>query len=314
MATSRGGAAAGKSIHEQLVDALEAVFGVRPGFRPVHAKGVICEGTFQPAREAATLTRAPHARGRPVPVTLRFSDNTGIPAVPDGDPSASPRGLAIRFHLSDGSSTDIVAHSYNGFAVRTPEEFLELLRAVAASSPGTASPTPLEAFLSTHPRARRHVEAPKPIPLSFGTITYYAVDAFRFTNPEGRSRFGRYRIVPAAGEHVLDPAEAAGRGPNFLFEELAERLERSAVEFRILVQLAAADDPVDDASAPWPDDRPAVELGTLRVIRLVAGSDAVQRQLGFDPGRLPDGIEPSGDPLVEARSAVYAIAARRRAR
>src|SRR5436305_5899194 len=139
--------------------------GVHPGFRPAHAKGLMCSGTFTPSPEAAKLTRAPHA-GRPsTPVTVRYSDSPGLPTAPDNDPARSgPRGLAVRFHLADHVHTDIVAHSTDGFPVRTGEEFLEFLRAAAAF--GEGKPEAFVSFLATHPQAKRSVEAPTPIPTS----------------------------------------------------------------------------------------------------------------------------------------------------
>jgi catalase len=297
---------ASSAISEQLVDALQALFGVHPGYRAVHAKGIVCEGTFSPAPTAASVSRAPHLQDVSVPTTVRFSDFAGVPTVPDGDPLASPRGMAIKFHLPGGIDTDVVAQSYDGFPVRTAEEFLVFVRALATSGP------PLADFLASHPQAKRFAEAPKPVPASFATESYYGVNAFRFTNREGVSRAGRYRIRPEAGEEHLDAAEAARRPENFLFEELRERLSRGPVRFRLLVQLADDGDPIDDGSLPWPEGRRQVELGTIVVTAPLADSAAVERRLLFDPARLVDGIGLSEDPLPLARSAVYAIAYRRR--
>ncbi len=298
-------------LHRRLLETLDALFGVHPGYRPVHAKGIVCEGSFTAADEARDLSRAPHLQGGRVPVTVRFSDFTGLPDIPDTDPNANPRGMAVRFHLPDGGETDLVAHSYDGFPARTAEEFLGLLQALAASGPGAASPSPVEEFAATHPAARRFLEAAKAPPASFATESYFSADAFRFVNREGTARHGRYRIHPAGEERHLDAGEAATRGPNYLFEELRERLRRGPAEFRVMVQLAAPGDPIDDASATWPADRPQVRLGTLSVER---PSDADERQLLFDPARLVDGIEPSGDPLIPARSRIYAVSYRRRQR
>ena len=299
-------------LAEQLVDALHTLFGVHPGYRPVHAKGVVCEGTFHPAESAAAISRAPHLQSAPVPITVRFSDFAGVPTVADGDPLASRRGMAIKFHLPDGMDTDIVAQSYDGFPTRTAEEFLAFVRALAASGPGVPSPTPIDTFIARYPQARRFAEAPKPAPSSFATESYHGVNAFRFIDREGMSRHGRYRIRPEAGETHLDPAEAVRRPASFLFGELAQRLSRGAARFRLLVQLAAEGDPVDDASLPWPEERPQVELGTIAVASRLADSAAVERRLIFDPARLVDGIELSDDPLLPVRSAVYAISYRRR--
>src|ERR1700752_510908 len=127
--------------------------GVHPGFRPAHAKGLMCTGTFAPSPQAAGLTRAPHAHRRSTPVTVRYSNSTGIPTIPDNDPAQSgPRGIAVRFHLADHVHTDIVAHSTNGFPVRSGEEFLAFLR--AASAAGAGKPDAMRSFLAAHSNAR----------------------------------------------------------------------------------------------------------------------------------------------------------------
>ncbi len=300
-----------KSVPEQLVDALNALFGKRPGFRAAHAKGIVCEGEFTPSGTAATLSRAAHLQGKSVRVTVRFSDSTGIPDIPDGVPEAGPRGMAVKFHLPDGT-TDIVANAFNGFAVATPEDFVALLRAVAASGPGAPKPTPVEQFLGTHPMAKKVVAAPKPTPASFATEPYFGVNAFLFTNKEGKGRYGRYQLRPEAGATFLTAEEASRKPANFLIEELRQRLAQGPARFRLVVQLAAEGDPVNDATAVWPDDRPTADLGSLSVNTCVADNDAAQRALAFDPMRLIDGIEASDDPLLEARSAAYAISRRRR--
>lgn len=299
-------------ISAQIVDALNALFGVYPGYRAVHAKGIVCQGLFRPAVTAASVSRAPHLQEELVPITVRFSDFPGVPTVPDGDPYSSPRGLAIKFHLPGGATTDIVAHSYNGFPVSTGEEFLAFARALAASGPGAPTPTPIDTFMASHPQTRWFLETPKPVPASFASEPYYGVNAFRFTNQDGTGRHGRYWMLPVGGVAHLNPADAAARPADFLFDELVERLSRGPVEFRLVVQLAAEGDPVHDGSLTWPMDRPQVELGTLSVTAPVADSAAVERQLIFDPIRLVDGIELSEDPLPLVRSRAYAISYARR--
>ena len=303
-----------KDVSEQIVDTMNAIFGKHPGYRAAHAKGIVCEGEFTPAPTAAGLSRAPHlqVQGKPVRVTVRFSDSTGIPTVPDGSPDANPHGLAVRFHLSQGGSTDIVSNAYNGFAVSTAEDFLALLQALAGSGPDAPKPKPIEKFLATHPKAVKAITAPKPTPVSFATEPYFGVNAFLFTNRDGKARYGRYQFRPEAGAEFLSDQDAAKQPANFLIDELGGRLSKGPAKFRLVVQLAAEGDPVNDATAVWPDDRPTVELGVLSVNHPVADNDAAQRALAFDPLRLVDGIEGSDDPLLEARSSVYAVSRRRR--
>jgi catalase len=301
------------ALSHDLLQAFDNVFGVHPGFRPAHAKGALLTGTFVPSSEATSLTRAPHIERKSIPVSVRFSDSAGIPTVPDNDPQgASPRGCAIRFHLAEHTHTDIVSHSHDGFPVRTAEEFLEFIRAIAASDPSKPHPNPVEAFVSTHPAALAFVQAPKPIPTSFAREKFFAVNAFKFTNADGATRYGRYRIVPELGTEYLDTEAAAAKTPNFLFDDLAERIAQGPFKFHILVQLAEEGDTVDDATSHWPDDRPLLALGEITLNALVPNNDVEQRHIIFDPIPRVDGIEPSGDPLLDPRADLYLLSGRRR--
>ena len=301
------------ALSHDLLQAFDNVFGVHPGFRPAHAKGALLSGTFAPSPEAATLTRAPHIERKSTPVTVRLSDSTGIPTIPDNDPQgASPRGCAIRFHLAEHKHTDIISHSHDGFPVRTAEEFLEFLRAIAASDPSKPHPNPVEAFVSTHPAALAFVQAPKPIPTSFAKEKFFGINAFKFTNAEGATRYGRYRIVPEMGTEYLDTEAAAAKTPNFLFDDLSERIAQGPIKFHILVQLAEEGDAVDDATVQWPEGRPLLTLGEITLDAIVPNNDAEQRQIIFDPIPRIDGIEPSGDPLLDPRANLYLLSGRRR--
>jgi catalase len=260
-------------------------------------------GTFTPSPEATWLTRAPHATRKSTPVTVRFSDGTGLPAIPDNTPDASPRGLAIRFQLGEHVHTDIVSHSTDGFPTRTGQEFLELLRAVATGNPS--------AFLAAHPAALAFVQTPKPSPASFASEAYFGVTAFRFINQQGRAHHGRYRILPKAGIAHLDDTAAKPKSENYLLDELASRIAAGPVQFEIHVQIANDTDIVDDATIHWPADRPVVHFGTVELASK-APDDEAHRRIIFDPIPRIDGIEPSNDPLLELRAAIYLLSGRRR--
>jgi catalase len=301
------------ALVRDLLASFDAVFGLHPGFRPVHAKGVMCSGTFTPSAAASNLTRATHVNQSSTRVIVRFSDFAGIPDIPDAHPEAAgPRGMAIRFYLGEHIHTDIVAHSADGFPVRTGEEFLEFNRAVAASPPTASHPWPIETFLGSHPLALRFVQMPKPIPTSFARESFFAVSAVRFTNAEGRSRFGRYRLRPAAGNEYLSADEAAKKSPNFLMDEITQRLKSGPVTYRIFVHLAAAGDQVNDATATWSDTREEIEFGTVTLTEHVDEMAPEMRRIIFDPRPGTDGIEPSDDPLFEVRAALYLMSGRRR--
>ena len=300
------------ALSHDLILLFDTIFGSHPGFRPAHAKGILLAGKFTPSPDAANLSRAPHLNRPSTPVTVRFSNSTGVPLVPDNDPNANPRGLAIRFHLAEHIHTDIVSHSTDGFPTRTGQEFLEFLRALASSDPSKPSPSPIEMYLGAHPKALAFVQAPKPAPSSFAREAFFGVTAMRFTNKDGVSRFGRYRIVPEAGVDHLPDTVAAGKSANFLFDELAERIAKGPIAFRILAQLANAGDVTDDATVHWPEERPLLDLGAISLTEIVADNAHAQKQIIFDPIPRLDGIEPSEDPLLELRAAIYLLSGRRR--
>ncbi len=300
------------ALSKDLIQMFDTIFGVHPGFRPAHAKGAMFTGTFTPLAGAASLTKAPHLTRPSTPVTVRFSNSTGVPVIPDNDPNANPRGLAIRFNLAEHVHTDIVSHSTDGFPTRTGQEFLEFLKALASSDLSNIPASPLGAFLGSHPAALAFVQAPKPAPVSFATEAYFGVTAFKFTNAEGVSKFGRYRIVPEAGVAHLDDAATAAKTPDYLFDEIKQRIASGPVKYKVLVQVANDGDVVDDATIHWPEDRKVVELGTLALTAPVVDNDTEQKHIIFDPIPRVEGIAPSDDPLLELRAAIYLISGRRR--
>jgi catalase len=242
-----------------------------------------------------------------VPVTVRFSNASGIPNNADNDPASGPRGIAIRFNLPGGAFTDIVSISHNGFVVGTGEDFLAFLKAIAASGPDVPHPKPVETFLGSHPRAAKFATEVRARPRSYATAAYFGNNAFVFVDGNGKKQAVRYQIVPLAGVANLDSASAARAGANYLQEEIQHRLARSPVEFRLYAQLPNAGDQTNDGSIVWPDDRKRVLLGTIRLTKVEPNQEELQRSLTFNPTFLTSGIELSDDPLVQLRSAVYAL-------
>ena len=297
--------AADTATPAQLVDALNKVFGVHPGIRANHAKGVIATGTFTPATDASTLSRAALFSGGTIPVTVRFSDSTGLPNIPDGIGDANPHGMAMKFHMAGGKDVDIVINSLKFFPVATPGEFRDLLLAVAASPPDAPKPTALETFIGAHPAVPAAFGSTK-TPDSFAHEEYYGVDAFVFVDRADQRRAFRIIAKPDTVVH-LEAAEAAKQPPNFLVDELPARLATAPVSFQLRAQLAGPGDSTSDATKPWPEDRPVVALGTLTLDKAVADNAAAEKKLLFLPTNLTDGIVVSDDPLIPARSGSYAV-------
>ncbi|HEY7635994.1 MAG TPA: catalase family peroxidase [Gemmatimonadales bacterium] len=307
-APAEGTATPVASLPQQIADVMVQLNGgIHTGFRFAHAKGIVCSGTFTPTALAKTLSRAAHFSGPPVPVTVRFSDGTGVPNISDNNPRAGPRGMSIRFTLPGGGFTDIVSNSHNGFVVGTGEDFLAFLKAVAASGPTVPHPTPIEGFLGSHPRAAKFATESQALPKSFATLAYFGNNALVFVDGSGKKQAVRYQIVPVAGLANLDSASAAKAGENYLLDDLQRRLQRGPVQFQLYVQLANPGDPTSDGSVVWPPDRKRMLLGTIRVKKVEPNQEELQRSLTFNPTFLTSGIELSDDPLLVLRSAVYAL-------
>lgn len=302
-----------KPVVEQIVNTLTKLSGgPHKGYRANHAKGIVVQGEFVPAKSAASISRAVHLQAKPSSVTVRFSDATGVPTIPDADGNAFPKGIAIRFILADGTFTDVVSISTNGFPASKPEDFLGLLNAIAASGSDAAKPTPVEQFLGTHPAALAFVQMPKPAPVSFATEAFYGVNAFKFTNAQGETQYGRYRVTPINGTEFLTKEEATKAAPNYLMEELPVRLSKAPTKFKITVQVADKGDIVNDPTVVWPETRKQVELGTLTLNNVDADGVKFEKATMFNPLVLVDGIEASQDPILLARPAAYAVSYGRR--
>ena len=297
-------------LDAEIVDSLNTRYGVHPGFRSNHAKGIVVEGSFTPTPEAADLTPSPIFAGPALPVTVRFSDASGLPDLHDAAVVARPHGMSIKFHLPNGVESDIVASILKFFTVATPEDFRDLQLAAATTPPGAPRSPQFEEFLKNHPSVEK-ANALLGTPDSYAHEQYNGIDALIFTNATGSRQAFRYMITPESVVH-LSSGEAAKKSPDYLAEDLTQRLEKDAITFHLKVQLAAPGDSTKDPTQPWPDDRKVVDLGTITINRTVADSDALQRKLLFTPGRLTDGIEFSDDPLLVARDGSYAESFRRR--
>lgn len=296
------------SVVEKIVEVQHDLFdGPRQGLRSNHTKGIVATGSFTPATEAKSISTASHLQDAITPITVRFSNSTGFPDIADNNPKALVKGMAVRFDLGDEFYHDLVLSSVPRFPVATPEKFLEMLTAVRDSANSDASPKPIETFLSEHPAAKEFVSYPKPYPKSFATLSYHGINAFEFTNADGESVFGRYIVSPATDDPYLSEADGKRQDADYLMAELPDRLESSAVVMRLSVQIADADDEVNNATVIWPEDRPVVELGVIRLTAMHDDAAAYQKATMFNPLALPEGIAPSEDPILLARPGAYAV-------
>lgn len=294
---------------DDAIEAIRGTGGAQPGSRALHAKGTLYRGTFTATRDARMLSRATHLDGSPVPALVRFSNGSGNPKQLDGAPGV--RGMAVKFRLPDGKTTDVSTQTATLFVSSTPDGFVDLLKAMR---PGVTTPLRLAKYFLTHPRtlgALPVVREANRVPASYATVEYHGLHAYRWVAADGSARFVRYHLVPAPTA-ARPPDDAARReDADFLTEELDERLATGPVRFEYRVQIAGPGDSTVDPSAAWQSSQ-VVTVGTLEII----GRDT-ERERGndivvFDPMRVTDGIEPSDDPVLRFRSLVYSASVKLR--
>lgn len=296
-----------------IVDSLEAHDGRYPGFRRAHAKGLCIEGVFTGNGEGAALSKAAMFGPRPYFVIGRLSTGGGNPYGPDG--RLVFHAMALSITAENGEEWRMALDNTPMFLVATPQAFVEFQR-ITAPDPKTGKPDPARTveFIAHHPETAAFMEwlRTAPLPSSFANGTYYSINAFRFTNQAGTMRHVRWSLVPETPFEALDKATLATMPPNFLFDDVVARLAAGPLRWRMMLTIAAPGDPVDDATKVWPADRTSIAAGVLTIVRASPEEGGACRNITFDPLILPSGIAPSADPLLPARSAVYASSLARR--
>ena len=302
-----------------------------PGRRPVYTIGIGVKGEFVASDVARTYCVAEHFEGQAIPVSVRFSN--GLGGLEQHDGWSDVRGMAARFHLPDGSASDLVATTLSEFFARTVEDFFEFTKEakpqpvrrepwwlklqdllqfkIPRSDPLPGATTSNGAGVLRY--ANRHRFAQQAVfqavtigaPVSYARASYHAVHTFMVTAPDGVRRPVRFSWQPVAG--VLNTNPTAATLDKYLFEELRDRLRRRPARFMLMMTIGEAGDALDDPTQPWPATRVRVVMGTLTLTEIPEDQEAAGERISFNPGRLAPGIEVSGDPILEARMGAYEV-------
>jgi catalase len=296
----------------RFADRFEHVYGRHDGFRRNHAKGLSATGSFASNGAGAVVCRAAVFRPGNVPVIGRFSLGGGLPD--QADKPDTVRGLGLLFQASNGQQWRTAMINFPVFTDSTPQGFYERLLA-SKPMPGTGKPDPqkMAAFLERHPETVAAMKIIKQSPPSagFAETTFYGLNAFHFTNSAGATVPVRWSAVP---QEVGGPnAPASSVGKDYLFDDLIRTLAQRPLNWRLVLTIGEPGDPTNDATKPWPQSRRSIDAGTITIAAVQTEEAGNARDINFDPLVLPDGITASDDPLLAARSAVYARSFTRRA-
>jgi catalase len=296
---------------EEIVDKIRDVLGNFAGYRALHADGRLYCGWFQANQEAQNISRAIYLQGDKTPVTVRFSKGGGDPFAHFGNTV----GMAIRFYLPNGRVTNIVTLSQKLFVVNSLSQLQGMLDAGRPETPGAGmNKTGLQHFVASNPNtaAVLKLRRESPGPVSFAHTAFHAVHAFRFLTSDDRATIARIHFQPVAGVQGRPVEELSEADTELLFQELSERLGGAPVAFDMELELAEPGDPINDATALWPEGRSRVSIGRLTVVAPITEAEIGDPVMNHDPTVLTDGIEATDDPILQMRRGIYEVSAAQR--
>lgn len=295
---------------KRIIDTFEAQAGHYPGYRKNHAKGLCVSGYFLSSGQAQSLSRARVFSQQRVPVIGRFAIGGSNPH--SADTSVPTRSLALQLSSDDGQLWRTGMNTPPVLAVSTPEAFYQQVLAMTPD-PATGKPDParLQAFFAAHPESAAFRQWAKDYKASdsFANSSFNSINAFALVDSNGERRYVRWSLLPQTPFAAL-PAQIDDR--EYLQHDLQQRLSQGPLRWTLQLTVADADDPVDDPTRPWPAQRRTVDAGMLVIEQVDGPEQGACRDLNFDPLILPNGIEPSADPILAARSAAYAESFNRR--
>jgi catalase len=271
------------------------------GHRRNHAKGICFTGVFEANGAGSELSRAQvFVRGQ-YPVLGRFNLATANPDAPDA--TVRVRGLGIRISTPDGQEWRSAMIDAPVFTVSTPQAFYELLLAS-----GSKDPNAMKAFAAANPEFAKFSDWAEHAPWtsSYSQDRFNSLNSFVFVDGSGADHIVRWSLLPAAQPVAVSPDELAKRGPDFLEQEIAQRVASGPQRWTMMVTVANPGDPTADPTEAWPADRRSIEVGTLVAQHVQAERDGPCRDINFDPTVLPSGMRTSDDPFPAARSSAYA--------
>jgi catalase len=296
-----------------MVNQFEMTAGKFEGFRRSGAKGVCASGEFVGSPEGKSISSSSAFSGNVIPVIVRFSVGGANPKAADN--AKTQRNLALQFNLPNNEFWQMGNISAPVFGAATPEQLFGRLQSLQADPiTKTADPAKVKAFAEANPAVLLQGKyfASKPVPASYASTNYWGVHGFGFTNANNEKVWGKWVFEPVNGVQTLSDEDAKSKGPNFLFDELRQRVAAGKASFNFNLEIAQPGDVLDNATIPLPEGRKKITLGVLKIVSLSADSTGPCLNITFDPNIMPKGVEGAPDPMLRARTAPYAISLGRR--
>ena len=284
----------------KVVAAFAPPAGAALGHRRNHVRGICFTGAFEANGAGRDLSSAPMLAAGQYPVIGRF--NVGTTDINAPEASVRVRGLGLQIAAPGGQVWRMALIDPPFFPVANPQAFFALLQAG-----GSKDPNAMKTFVANHPEFATFGGWAKSAPWtgSYAEEPYNSLNSFTFTNRSGARSVVRWSLRPTATPIPVPPAELAKRAPDFLEQEITQRIKGGPLRWNMTVTVANPADQTADPSKAWPSDRRTVAVGTLVVDQIVPEADGPCRDIVFDPTILPTGMGVSDDPFPAARASAY---------
>jgi catalase len=303
----------------QLLEKLAHFDRERVPERVVHARGAGAHGVFKLTNSMKRYTKAAFLQdeGTETPVFVRFS--TVVHGQHSPETLRDPRGFAVKFYTTEGNY-DLVGNNLPVFFIRDAMKFPDMVHALKPDPRNNIQhPDRYWDFMSLTPESTNmllHLFSDEGIPASYRHMRGSSVHAFKWINAYGNTVYVKLRWVPKQGLKNLSAQEASAVQAvdfNHASRDLYEAIERGDYpQWDLFVQIL---DPADidsfdfdplDATKDWFEDVIPYQLvGTMTLNRNPANVFAETESVGFNPGVVVPGIEPSEDKLLQGRLFSY---------
>ncbi|CAN1520664.1 KatE Catalase [Burkholderiaceae bacterium] len=296
-----------------MVNQFEATNGKFDGFRRSGAKGICATGEFIGSAEGRKISSSSAFSGKPIPVIVRFSVGGANPKAADN--TRSQRNLALQFNLPKNEVWQMGNISAPVFGSATPEQLMGRLQSLQPDpTTKVADPAKVKAFADANPEVlvQGKYFASQPVPASYVATNYWGVHGYGFSNAKKEKVWGKYVFEPVGGVQTLTDEEAKAKGPNFLVDNLRQRVMEGKAAFDFNLEVAQPGDVLTNATIALPEGRKKITLGVLKIVAVAPDSTGPCLNITFDPNIMPSGIEGAADPMLRARTAPYAVSLGRR--
>lgn len=310
----------------QLLEKLAHFDRERVPERVVHARGAGAHGVFKLTNSMKRYTKAAFLQneGLETPVFARFS--TVIHGQHSPETLRDPRGFAVKFYTEEGNY-DFVGNNLPVFFIRDAMKFPDMVHSLKPDPRTNIQDSDRYwDFMSLTPESTNmmvHLFTDEGIPASYRQMRGSSVHSYKWINQFGNTVYVKLRWVPKQGVKNLSPAEASAiqaNDFNHASRDLYEAIERGDYpEWDLYVQVL---DPADldsfdfnplDATKDWfEEDVPYQLVGTMTLNRNPENIFAETESVGFNPGVLVPGIEPSEDKMLQGRLFSYSDTQRHR--